>query len=55
MKDRVSITPEEEEEAKKAMLAYRREWYKKNKDRQRVYTMRYFLKKMKEMQEKEGV
>lgn len=33
------------EAAREAMLKYRRAWYKKNKDKQREYTARYWEKK----------
>lgn len=36
------------EEAKKARAAYKKEWYKKNKEKQKEYNAKHWEKKVKE-------
>lgn len=38
------------DEAKAARRQYRKEWYRRNPDKQREYTARYWERKAKEMQ-----
>lgn len=40
-----------EDATRAARLAYRREWYKQNKEKQRTYNARYWTKKAQEMQQ----
>lgn len=48
------MTDKTKEEARAAYNAYRREWRRKNKDKDRAQRMRYWLKKAEKMKEREA-
>ena len=51
MENMTSIDDEKKKEARAAYNAYRREWRRKNKDKDRAAQMRYWLKKAEQMKQ----